>query len=81
MLEHGQAGQAHEGFVFAETSAQCEAYMQIKPHKQVQRVRGQDSDLVKGENIKVMQVIFFSLSLMSPFTQDGFLHWQELYEF
>lgn len=29
---------------------------------------------------KVMQG-FFSLSLMRPFTQDGLLHWQELYEF
>ncbi len=52
---HGQAGQAHEGFVFAETSAQCEAYMQLKPHKQAQWVRGQDSDLVLLTELRQQQ--------------------------
>lgn len=42
-------GKAREGFELAETSARCEAFMQMKPHKQVQGVRGQDSDLVSKQ--------------------------------
>lgn len=42
---HNRGGKARKGFVLEETSARCEAFMQMKPHKQVQGVRGQDSDL------------------------------------
>lgn len=42
----GASKQPTKGLCSQRLPPQCEAYMQMKPCKQVQRVKGQDSDLV-----------------------------------
>lgn len=42
----GASKQPTKGLCSQRLPPQCEAYMQMKPRKQVQRVKGQDSDLV-----------------------------------